>query len=365
MAAPATVVITTDATATSEAELREAAACFLPDDPAALVFTRCKGGVNNICYYVDGAASGERYVLRVYNNGFNTPRVEYEHAVLQALAGRRFSFQIPAPLPSLRSGGAGSTHARLASGTEACLFRCIPGGKAVLGAARAIGAATAELVAGMAGVRIDLPLPNPLYRNIYESHHKIDQARFEAVMRGPAFDGVRPHAAHLLAEVALAEALVARILAEGGLPSQQIHADLHFDNVLVTEQPAGAGDDVRVSGVLDFEFSANDWTVMEMCVGLSKYVAMPGIEPVFAEWVAGYSAAGGRLSPREAALVPELIILRVLCNVVYFAGRALSGEDAIEALTGRVEMYANRCRWIRDKREWMVALLTERLVAPG
>lgn len=50
--------------------------------------------------------------------------------------------------------------------------------------------------------------------------------------------------------------------------------------------------------------------VMELVVGLSKYVGTPGIEPVFAEWVAGYAEGGGTLTRAEADLVPDLIILR-------------------------------------------------------
>lgn len=65
-----------------------------------------------------------------------------------------------------------------------------------------------------------------------------------------------------------------------------------------------------VTGLLDFEFSAHDWRVMELAVGLSKYVGMPGIEPTFATWVDGYAEGGGRLTEREIQLVPDLIILR-------------------------------------------------------
>ena len=100
---------------------------------------------------------------------------------------------------------------------------------------------------------------------------------------------------------------------------------------------------------------------MELAVGLSKYVAMAGIESVFVEWVDGY-ATKGRLTPQEARLAPDLIALRVLNNVVYFAGRAAAGEDDITALSTRVAMYADRCRWIAERREWMVKVLTDRLV---
>ena len=73
-------------------------------------------------------------------------------------------------------------------------------------------------------------------------------ARFAQVVAGPDFaePSVRAAMDELCAGIARAEALIARVLAEGGLPEQQIHADLHFDNVLVT-------DDGEVSAVLDFE----------------------------------------------------------------------------------------------------------------
>lgn len=65
-------------------------------------------------------------MLRVYNNGLNSARVVYEHAVLEALraSGRPLSFALPRALPSL---GDGPTHVRLAGGAEACLFELIPG----------------------------------------------------------------------------------------------------------------------------------------------------------------------------------------------------------------------------------------------
>ena len=95
--------------------------------------------------------------------------------MLRQLASKRFNFQVPTLLPSLK-GGASS--AKLASGTEACLFKCIPGSGPQLTGARSIGKSTAELVAGMADIKVELPLPNPLYRNIYEAHHKITRDLF-------------------------------------------------------------------------------------------------------------------------------------------------------------------------------------------
>ncbi len=46
---------------------------------------------------------------------------------------------------------------------------------------------------------------------------------------------------------------------------QLIHGDLHYDNILCKE---GA-----VAGILDFEFVALDWRVMELAICLSKYAS--------------------------------------------------------------------------------------------
>jgi Ser/Thr protein kinase RdoA (MazF antagonist) len=158
--------VVTDATTTDAATLLTAAALFLPVEPAP-TFTRCTGGVNNVVFYVDRPGHA-RLILRIYNNGRNTPRVAYEHAVLRLLSPLRFSFATPRPLPA-RSDGA--TFAMLPSGVAACVTECIPGCPAENGHARAIGRATAELVAGMASLRVPegVPAVNPLYRNFWDA----------------------------------------------------------------------------------------------------------------------------------------------------------------------------------------------------
>lgn len=184
--------------------------------------------------YLAQPTRGDTLVLRIYNNGFNRPRVEYEHAVLSAVAdavkarGRPLSFQIPTLRRAVSDGS--STIVRLPNGTDACCFDRIPGSGAPLTAARSIGRATAELVEAMAGVRVALPLPNPLYRNIYDAHHKMNRELFWSVFgQGAAYDAVRPATEYIGEQIRAAEALVARV-STLGLPEQQIHADLHFQN---------------------------------------------------------------------------------------------------------------------------------------
>lgn len=84
------------------------------------------------------------------------------------------------------------------------------------------------------------------------------KASFYELVKGPRCDHVREAATDLLAELENIEALIVKILAMDppGLPQQQIHADCHTSNILVH--------DGVVTGLLDFEFSAPDWTAMEL-----------------------------------------------------------------------------------------------------
>jgi homoserine kinase type II len=192
------------------------------------------------------------------------------------------------------------------------------------------------------------------------------------------FDAVRAPMNTLVALVASAEALAFVIESSGGLPEQIINADLHFDNVLCE------GD--NVTGVVDFEFAALDWRalraqqrppaapasappndpttqpfahtkgVMELVVGLSKYAGLANPLPPIVSYIRGY-AASGHLTPREAELVPDLIITRILNNVVYFVGRAIAGEDSIEPIAGRAKIYVKRCEWVRDHKQDIIDAL--------
>jgi homoserine kinase type II len=325
MAATSTCPVVTDATDASPQELYEAASHFFPADGYS--FRRCSGGVNNKTFYAERAGS-PTLVVRIYNNGKNLPRVRYEHAVVAALQPLSFSFQVPHFLPRQ---GSSETFATLSSGGQACCARLIEGGPASgLESARAIGLATAELLRGLKGVSIgaDVPPANPLYRNFYSAHHSITREAFMACAKGDAqFSGVRAAMDFLVSEIEATEALIARIVAmDPPLPTQLINADLHTDNVLVEGS--------KVSGVLDFEFCAVDWRAMELVVGVSKYCGAKDPKPLLSEYIAGYREGEGELTAAEVALIPELIILRILNNVVFFVGRYLAKEDSIEPIAG-------------------------------
>ena len=148
----------------------------------------------------------------------------YKHTVLGLLQSSRFSFEIPRLLPSILH-PAGSTFVELASGACACLFHVIRGEPAKLSAAYGIGKATAELVAGMGKLHVVLPDTNPLYRNIYEAHHKVTRESFFLKINDPAFDVVKASTQYLVEEILRMESLVAKIVCMSPpLPTQQIHA---------------------------------------------------------------------------------------------------------------------------------------------
>ena len=50
-------------------------------------------------------------------------------------------------------------------------------------------------------------------------------------------------------------------------------------------------------------------------------------------------------------------------SVVYFAGRALAGEDSVEPLRGRAELYANRCKWLDENESYFCGLLARLVTA--
>ena len=44
-------------------------------------------------------------------------------------------------------------------------------------------------------------------------------------------------------------------------------------------------------------------------------------------------------------------------QVVYFGGRAVSGEDGVTPLSGRADVYATRCKWLSAQGPWIVEQL--------
>lgn len=347
------VVSTTTFAEANEAELIQACEAFAPGKTFTLSDT--SGGVNNHVRYVD-CDNGERYVVRLYNNGQETERVAFEHAVLAAVEPRVRSsdagFVVPRALKA--KDGSGKTYAVLPSGDCASVFELIPGSLPKTRFADAVGEATAALSKCMeeaeAEVRAVAPIsPTSVYRNIFGAFEKKGGSReafFTEAETNPGLDSVREAVSRLLDFIRNLEVKLAEIEQKGGLPETLIHGDVHYDNSLADESTG------RVTGIIDFEFASYDWRMMECAAGLSKYVGEKDPTPYVADYIAGYCR---RATPTEAEIdaLPDLIKLRVLETVVYFVARSASGEDDISQLALRAENYAARVAWIDANAEFI------------
>ncbi|CUG02949.1 Hypothetical protein, putative [Bodo saltans] len=244
--------------------------------------------------------------------------------------------------------------------------------------------------------RIDLPAP---YHQLWAVHHAISSRRV-------FLDVIAENEASWFANSpqerrAAFQNLVQRIiLLDEDIQQQQqrdcetqathvthlIHGDLHYDNVLVEtertskttlaesnephDQQQPEESHCCVTAVLDFEFVSLEWRIMELAICLSKYLSEPEEDimtkyctPFIQAFVRAYAqrlrefAAKKERTSEEALLQQneaftfssfecshfvDCIALRILSNVVFFVGRAVSGEDVVEGLTSRVEPYARR-----------------------
>lgn len=336
------------------------------------------GGVNNCTkrlrvQQVPSAASSSssdnegEFIIRVYVNGNDTQRVQWEHDILAALRRHMkdhttITFRTPEAILSRN----GRFFEVLSTGTCCCVFKCIPGTLAKTTSPREVGRAMGQLSSILAAISPQFDpksCKTPPYYDLWNVHHSIrTREAFDGILlkhtsewfRAPLCD---PELWQLLLTRLYSTADSTASLLSGGesrtlLRAHLIHGDLHYDNVLVSSTPpAAASTDVgvdAVTGLLDFEFVAFDWRAMELAIGLSKYLADSDPMPNCALMVNGYFEGLGSdaLSEGEVRLIPQLIALRVLSNVVYFVGRAAAGEDGISSLTDRVSSYLKRLQWL-------------------
>lgn len=342
--APSGAKLSIGSTLTNTDLALEAVRAFYPD-ASSIKITPTQGGVNNVVQYLEIPQTGEKKILRIYNNGNNTPRVAFEHEVLKQLgkSTAKMSFKIPKFVTALKDKS--KTFVQLSTGASACIVDIIEGGLPKLTCVRDIGRASGELNFYISDIKLGSEFgngPTPPYFELFKVHHAVTRDLFYKTMAGPAFDGVRSSADKMVASIRAMEKEIDALKALK-LPYTLIHGDLHYDNVLVK--------DGRVTGLLDFEFASYDWRAMELAICLSKYAGEkdkdgnPVAMAFFEDFIDGF-AEKGELGEQEIDAIPALINLRILSNVVYFVGRALGGEDDISSLTTRIANYCGRVDWI-------------------
>jgi homoserine kinase type II len=340
--------------------INEALACFLvPSTNRVYSLRETHGGVNNIVSYVDIKDDLEErtlqsFILRIYNNGNDSNRVHFEHLILTELSKMKLSFQTPTPLLSLNQG---KSHILLSTGAEGSMFKIIPGVLPKLSMTKEIGTACGELCETMSRIVLEKVEKNqcstPPYYELYAVHHAIQNKRgiFFSRIEQPDFDDFRTEINEITKEITFLEELIASLL-KLQLPIQLIHGDLHYDNIL-----ADLSNNL-VTGILDFEFVAYDWKAMELAICLSKYAGEENPFIYFFPFIEGYLSKSS-LTLEEMKVIPDLIILRILSNVVYFVGRLIAEEDEMITLTKRLRNYLYRIQWIKANRDRIVSKLSE------
>ena len=302
--------------------------------PRAVV--RAEAGINNDTFFVSSGA-GE-HVLRLYSH-LGVAGIRFEHEILRRLLEAELPFRVPVPLATSHSD---TVALDVDSARTAALFPRIPGvhldEDQSEGVARAASAfATLDLAFSTID-RTDSPAPS--FSGDLEAVHP---AVSDLAQLGPAVG------APVMRLVARAAEIAQPTYAS--LPSQLIHGDFAFGNVLMR--------DGRVRGVLDFEFVGRDVRAMELAGGLALVVSKNAAGQLWRPYLRGYLSTLP-LDPAEIAALPALALVHVAIVVVWWTGRWLQHEVSQESVTQHVERALAQERWLDDHAKEVVA---EALVA--
>jgi Ser/Thr protein kinase RdoA (MazF antagonist) len=309
------------------------------------------GGVSNINQYIT-TADGEQKMLRIYN-GFDTDRIKVEHDILEKLneefgaESQRSRGKLSFKIPNFIKSKSGVTFEQLSNGGSACMCDALNGGASPnMTCMEAVGSASGELVSALGKLaKMDATgLVSPAY-DMWAVHPAVTKDNFEETMKSDAFEGeLREYADEMLAEALELSTKCASDYKK--LPLQLIHSDMHYDSDSIRVNMKKGKNFGQVSAIMDFEYAAYDWRAMELAIGLSKYVGEEKSLNYVADYMTGYAKKASLTKP-EADALPDLINLRVLSNVVYFVGRAISKEDDISTLKSKLEDYTKRVRWVK------------------
>ena len=158
----------------------------------------------------------------MYNNGFNSEKVRFEHAVLTKLSQlpQKLSVRLPLTLPTLKDKS--RSFVKLSNGADATLFELIPGVLPKNTLPEEIGRASGELSAALALISVEFEPPIKPYYDIYAVHHAVTREKFFEYVRTDAFEGCREPMAQLVAELHTIEASL-QTFHDLRLPKQLIH----------------------------------------------------------------------------------------------------------------------------------------------
>ncbi len=307
--------------------------------------TPLSGGTNNLVWRAE-TADGERYVLRLFPDLSQLPRLRYEAALLRALSNVDLPFRLPLPIRT----HSGESFAFLEQSAFAILALFLlgerpdrnnptlapPAGAAMAALDNALVAlpeiaapARFERTFSYGGlVRGYAPVPDPLAA-IERLPIERDRARQIQYLLVPVLEEVSD--------------LYAR------LPQQLLHLDYDPANIFM--------EDRRVTAVFDFEFAGIDLRVMELCVALSWWpvnLMGTGKEWEVIDAFARAYVADFPLSEEELLAIPEVLRLRDAGSLVHRMERYFAGLETDAAIQQRAEHSLWREGWLVAHREMLL-----------
>lgn len=303
------------------------------------------GGWNNTTYFVKGGV--RTGVLRIYDTHRDRAKIEFEHAVLQALGERSLSFRVPMPVRTV----SGETLVQLenGSGKYICLFAFIEGEsphEQDSGFAYSFGEAAGELSDVLSTMTLDLA---PVYRPYYALQQSYPLCTREVVQKFCLHPPERLKTLH--GELRLIEQVYERIADSlhhlEQLPHQLVHGDLNASNLLVKHT-----DPRKVAALLDFEFCTLDVRVMEPAVILSGFLGQPEEAKAVRKFCRGFSQRI-QLSDAEIGAFPVLMLLRKVDVFLHFMSRFLEGTDETDVLYEQVKQVAAGLSQLQTKSSWV------------
>ncbi|MEF2964233.1 phosphotransferase [Paenibacillus sp. M1] len=311
-------------------------------------------GWNNTTRYVEN--KGLNCVLRIYETHRDRKKIAFEHEVLERIRELSLPFQTPVPVKTPD----GETIIPLedGSGRFACLFEYIEGVSPKEGrfkAAYGFGAATAELVKALAGVKTELA---PVYRPYYELQQSYPLCTYDAVL---AFCDEPPAAFRELRGSIFVlkdayEQIHDRLRDLSKLPRQLVHGDLNPSNLLVRE-----GHEDEIAALLDFEFCTRDIRAMEPAVVISDLLGYEGKKELIRHFCEGFGSRL-RLAPEEISAIPVLMRLRKVDVFLHFLSRYLNGTDGTKALRAQILALAGELESLKQDEIWIREMLREYLL---
>src|SRR5579863_3072319 len=307
------------------------------------------GGTNSMVWRVETSA-GERYVLHLFSDLTQLPRLRYEVLLINALSNKDLPFRFPLPIRTHSGDSVAFLEQEAETWAFAVLSPFLPGecpDRNDPSLALPAGAAMAALDNALAALpEIAVPAgfePTYSFGSLMRGYAPVPDA-LAAVERLPIEPDKARQVQNILASV-LEEVpdLYVR------LPQQLLHRDYDPTNIFMQEG--------RVTAVFDFEFAGIDLRVMELCVALSWWpvnLMGTGKEWEVIDAFAMAYLAGFPLSAEELQAIPEVLRLRDAGSLVHRLARYFAGLETDTTILARVEHSLWREAWLVAHREMLL-----------